>query len=171
MYPAEIEERMLRQRNINACDKLLDRLRKYHGAEETKIPDESAPGSALADAPHICGEPPSDRPWFSIISDDEPAPITVSVILNAVSRYFKVSKVEITSERRDAKIVRARQVAYYLSKKLTPRSLPDIGRRIGDRDHTSVLAGVRKIERLRCSDPKLEVDLHAIANAIGGSLG
>ena len=67
-------------------------------------------------------------------------------IQKIVARHFNVSRNELLSNRRTRTIVRPRQVAMYLSKVLTPRSLPEIGRRFGGRDHTTVLHAVRKIE-------------------------
>jgi chromosomal replication initiator protein len=56
-------------------------------------------------------------------------------------------------------VARPRQIAMYLSKQLTDRSLPDIGRRFGGRDHTTIMHGVRKIEELRASDAQLAEDI------------
>ncbi len=106
----------------------------------------------------------------------EPAPLiperlTVDLIQRAVCRHYKVSKRDLVSARRTGDIIIPRQVGYYLAKKLTERSLPDIAARFGGRDHTSALSGIRKIERLRASDAKLDADLHEIAASVGGSLG
>ena len=65
-----------------------------------------------------------------------------------VARHYNVSKADLLSSRRTRTIVRPRQIAMYLAKVLTPRSLPEIGRRFGGRDHTTVLHAVRKIEGL-----------------------
>ena len=62
----------------------------------------------------------------------------------------------MTSARRAREVARPRQVAMYLSKQLTPKSLPDIGRRFGGRDHTTVIHAVRQIEKLRASDAELD---------------
>jgi len=65
-----------------------------------------------------------------------------------VARQYNVSRSDLLSSRRTANVVRPRQVAMYLAKTLTLRSLPEIGRRFGGRDHTTVLHAVRKIEGL-----------------------
>ena len=65
-----------------------------------------------------------------------------------VARQYNVSRSDLLSSRRTANVVRPRQVAMYLAKTLTLRSLPEIGRRFGGRDHTTVLHAVRKIEAL-----------------------
>ena len=69
----------------------------------------------------------------------------IEAIQKLVTSRFNVSRADILSSRRTATVVRPRQIAMYLSKLLTPRSLPEIGRRFGGRDHTTVLHAVRKI--------------------------
>jgi chromosomal replication initiator protein len=78
-----------------------------------------------------------------------------------VATRYNVSRSDILSERRTAAVVRPRQIAMYLSKVLTLRSLPEIGRRFGGRDHTTVLHAVRKIEKQITDDHTLsdEVEL------------
>ena len=69
-----------------------------------------------------------------------------------------LDQADLTSAKRGRQVVYARQVAMYLSKQLTPRSLPEIGRRFGGRDHTTVIHAVRQIEKLRASDAELDAD-------------
>ena len=78
-----------------------------------------------------------------------------------VARHYNVSRADLLSSRRTANVVRPRQIAMYLAKTLTLRSLPEIGRRFGGRDHTTVLHAVRKIEGLVGNDTVLaeEIDL------------
>lgn len=76
-------------------------------------------------------------------------------IQRAVARKFGLTKAELLSERRDRMIVRPRQIAMYLCKRMTTRSLPEIGRRFGGMDHTTVIHAVRKIEALRQTDSAL----------------
>jgi chromosomal replication initiation ATPase DnaA len=71
--------------------------------------------------------------------------IKVGHIQEVVARHFNVKLSDMCSARRTANVVEPRQVAMYLAKVMTPRSMPDIGRRFGDRDHTTVLHAVRKI--------------------------
>jgi chromosomal replication initiation ATPase DnaA len=82
--------------------------------------------------------------------EEEPMPMHVSVgkILVTVSAHYGVSMIEMRSHRRTAQVVRPRQIAMYLAREYTLRSLPDIGRRIGGRDHTTVLHAHRKIKYL-----------------------
>lgn len=74
--------------------------------------------------------------------------VTIEDIQKLAASHFNVSRDDILSARRTANVVRPRQIAMYLSKLLTPRSLPEIGRRSGGRDHTTVLHAVRKITDL-----------------------
>ncbi len=83
-----------------------------------------------------------------LIQGDEPKRIMIEDIQRVVTRHYRISKNTLLSEDRTQKIVLPRQVAMYLSKLLTLRSLPEIGRRFGDRDHTTVMHAIRKIETL-----------------------
>ena len=74
---------------------------------------------------------------------------------------FNVSRADILSSRRTANVVRPRQIAMYLSKMMTLRSLPEIGRRFGGRDHTTVLHAVRKIEALALKDHALSEEIES----------
>ena len=81
--------------------------------------------------------------------------VKIDDIQKLVASHFNVSRAEILSARRTANVVRPRQIAMYLAKTLTLRSLPEIGRRFGGRDHTTVLHAVRKIEELVSKDRNL----------------
>jgi chromosomal replication initiator protein len=87
--------------------------------------------------------------------------VRIEDIQKVVARQFSVARNDLLSNRRTRQIVRPRQIAMYLSKTMTPRSLPEIGRRFGGRDHTTVLHAVRKVEELISQDAKLgrEVEL------------
>jgi hypothetical protein len=82
--------------------------------------------------------------------------VRIEVIMDAVCAVFGVNKNDMLSNRRTAELVMPRHVAMFLSKELTARSLPDIGRMFSDRDHTTVLHAVRRIHGLRASDPLLD---------------
>ena len=109
------------------------------------------------------------RPWFHI-EDEIEAPVkqapSVNLIQRITAKHFGVSVTDILSSRRNVRVVRPRQVAIYLTKTMTPRSMPEIGRRFGDRDHTTVLWAVRKIGALMESDPSLKAKVEAIAEEI-----
>ena len=88
--------------------------------------------------------------------------IPISAILGACAVFYGVPISCLFAERRTKGIVKPRQIAMYLAKELTPRSLPDIGLRIGGRDHTTVLHGVRKIDALIKRDPNLAAEVATI---------
>ena len=85
--------------------------------------------------------------------------VTIDEIQRRVAEYFNVKMGDMLSARRARSVARPRQIAMYLSKQLTTRSLPEIGRKFGGRDHTTVIHAVRKIEQLREEDPALDEDV------------
>ncbi len=85
--------------------------------------------------------------------------ITIDEIQRKVAEYYKVRMPDLLSARRSREVARPRQIAMYLSKRLTPRSLPEIGRRFGGRDHTTVMHAIKRIDELRTTDSELENDL------------
>ncbi len=87
-------------------------------------------------------------------------------IQRVVSKHYNVSKADLLSARRTRTAVRPRQIAMYLSKQMTPRSLPEIGRRFGNRDHTTVLHAVRKIEEMVNADRVLHDELEGLKRQI-----
>ena len=96
-----------------------------------------------------------------LVRNREPKRVKIEDIQKLVASRYNVSRSDILSERRTAAVVRPRQIAMYLSKALTLRSLPEIGRRFGGRDHTTVLHAVRKIEKALGEDAAMneEVEL------------
>jgi len=94
-----------------------------------------------------------------LIRSREPKRVRVEEILKLVSAHYNVTRADLLSSRRTASVVRPRQIAMYLSKTLTLRSLPEIGRRFGGRDHTTVLHAVRKIEGLIGENPTLREEV------------
>jgi chromosomal replication initiator protein len=92
--------------------------------------------------------------------------ISIDEIQTRVSEHYRIRKAEMTSARRAREVARPRQVAMYLSKQLTPRSLPEIGRRFGGRDHTTVIHAVRQIEKLRALDPELDSDIRLLTRQL-----
>ena len=87
-----------------------------------------------------------------LIRSHEPKRVKIEDIQKLVASHYSVSRADILSSRRTAVVVKPRQVAMFLAKTLTMRSLPEIGRRFGGRDHTTVLHAVRKIEALSAND-------------------
>jgi chromosomal replication initiator protein len=92
----------------------------------------------------------------------EPKRVKIEDIQKLVATHFNVSRADILSSRRTANVVRPRQIAMYLSKALTLRSLPEIGRRFGGRDHTTVLHAVRKIDGLAAKDTALSEEIELL---------
>ncbi len=92
---------------------------------------------------------------------------TVDKIQRATCKEFGLRMEELLSKRRTRAIARPRQVAMYLCKSLTKRSLPDIGRRFGGRDHTTVIHAVKRIDILRKKDPALNASLQNLEDELG----
>ena len=94
--------------------------------------------------------------------------ITIDEIQKRVSEHFRIRHAEMVSARRAREVARPRQIAMYLAKQLTPRSLPEIGRRFGGRDHTTVIHAVRQIERLRGEDSEIDNDVRTLIRVLEG---
>lgn len=90
----------------------------------------------------------------------------ISVIQGVVADYYHIPLGEMRSARRTREVARPRQVAMYLSKRLTSQSLPEIGRRFGGRDHTTVIHALRQIERLKALDSELALDIRTLSDAL-----
>ncbi len=93
-------------------------------------------------------------------------PPTIDQVKRAVMNVFDITKTDIESARRSRNIAYPRQIAMYLCRKLTTRSLPQIGRYFGNRDHTTVLYAVRKLEDLMAKDETLKADVNKVELAI-----
>ncbi|MCC6949241.1 MAG: chromosomal replication initiator protein DnaA [Bradyrhizobiaceae bacterium] len=104
----------------------------------------------------------ADEVIRDLIRPADPRRIRVEDILRIVAKHYGVSRADLLSSRRTANVVRPRQIAMYLAKTLTLRSLPEIGRRFGGRDHTTVLHAVRKIEGLVQGDKGLADEIDAL---------
>ena len=92
--------------------------------------------------------------------------ITVDKIQNVVSNYYNIALSEMLSQRRSRPLARPRQVAMYLAKKLTTRSLPEIGRRFANRDHTTVIHAVKTITRLSEQDDEMKKNINQIKSLL-----
>jgi chromosomal replication initiator protein len=101
-----------------------------------------------------------------LVGAREPRRVRIEDIQRVVARHYNVSKADLLSSRRTRTIVRPRQIAMYLAKVLTPRSLPEIGRRFGGRDHTTVLHAVRKIEGMIEGDKTLGEEIELLKRMI-----
>lgn len=103
---------------------------------------------------------------------DEPEIIphqpTVRAIITAVCAHYETDPVDILSKRRPDSVVKARHIAMFLARKHTLKSLPDIGRRIGNKDHTTVIHAINKINKLLEVDLSVAADIAAIEAKIAG---
>jgi chromosomal replication initiator protein len=94
--------------------------------------------------------------------------VTIEEIQKKVAEHFNVKLADMHSARRARAVARPRQVAMYLAKQLTTRSLPEIGRKFGGRDHTTVMHAVRKIEELRAIDSGFSEDIDLLRRMLEG---
>ena len=92
--------------------------------------------------------------------------ITVEEIQRKVSEHYNIRLSDMIGPKRVRTYARPRQVAMYLAKQLTSRSLPEIGRRFGGRDHTTVMHGVKRIEDLKVQDGQVAEDLEMLRRAL-----
>lgn len=162
MSLARTDDSVSRERAMKASERLLASLRRHHGESEpavvVPVPEPPKllppiPNAVIAGACKIAFPP--------IIMNQ------VEAIQRAViQEYPGITMADLKSARRTAKVVGARQVAMYLAKTLTGRSLPEVGRRFGGRDHTTVLHAVRKIEGLLVKDAELAARVDRIKENI-----
>ena len=94
--------------------------------------------------------------------------VTIDEIQRKVAEYYTIKLSDMMSARRSRDVARPRQMAMYLAKRLTPRSLPEIGRRFGGRDHTTVMHAVKRIDELRATDPELDADVGRLTRMLDG---
>ena len=92
--------------------------------------------------------------------------VTIDLIQTLVCKFFKISKNEMLSSRRSRYLVRPRQTAIYLTKILTSKSLPEIGREFSNRDHTTIIHSVKTIEKLKENDPEMLDNINKLKNQI-----
>ena len=92
--------------------------------------------------------------------------VTIDEIQRRVADYYTIKLADMVSARRAREVARPRQVAMYLAKRLTPRSLPEIGRRFGGRDHTTVMHAVKRIDELRATDRELDADVTQLSRLL-----
>jgi chromosomal replication initiator protein len=102
-----------------------------------------------------------------LVHGTEPKRIKIDDILKIVARHYGVSRADLLSQRRHRSVVWPRQIGMYLAKQMTSRSLPEIGRRFGDRDHTTVLHAIRKIDKELEGNTRLRDELEELKKQIG----
>lgn len=154
--------------DIVGSDLLLAKLYENHpecvAPKRLQVVEIVEPEPAAVVVPVINQGPPQLAQVIPIPVSDVPfvpAQPSLNLIIREVAEFYGLSLLEIISDRRNLEIVRPRQTAMYLAKKLTTKSYPFIGRYLGGRDHTTVLHATRKIEELMGSSPRLvdEVDV------------
>jgi hypothetical protein len=155
-----------RKRNAYACRRLLAQLLRAH-------PEYAPPGleGRLRPAPaaksprRVDGTPSTTIAPAQVVAVPR---VTTGAIVNAVAASYALQTRDIISHCRRARLVLARQVAIYLARKLTTRSFADIARYFGNRDHTTVIHAVRKIEGRRKTDKVFAAELDSLAKLIDG---
>lgn len=107
--------------------------------------------------------------WFQIV-DEAPRSITSKMIKEAVCKHFGVKMTAMVTGRRSRDELRPRQIAMFLCKDMTSRSLPDIGRRFGGKDHTTVLWAVKQVQKFIARDPSFAAIVSAIRSDLEASI-
>lgn len=154
----ETEESQIRRANRFASRKLLARLKEVHGKQVSEAEPEP---DVLDLVPAVVRQSPApetkaEARFVRYLTDENGRRIpTIQEIKHVIAEHFGITPTNIDSQSRQVKFCLPRQIGYYLSRELTLRSLPDIARRYGGRDHTSALSGIKKIERLLATDTKL----------------
>lgn len=104
---------------------------------------------------------------FSELSNVEPSQrVLIETVIRETCLFYEISRADLLSQRRTLSIIKPRQIAMYLAKVMTLRSMPEIGRRFGGRDHTTALHAVRKIGDLVASDAALAAEVEALRRQI-----
>ena len=116
----------------------------------------------MLDAPDSAEDLVGERRDVADILRASERKVTIDEILRKVADHYNLRMSDLLSARRARNVARPRQVAMYLAKTLTSRSLPDIGRRFGGRDHTTVIHAVRKIEELKATDSQIAEDVELL---------
>lgn len=161
---------VVRERIVAKDRAVLARLMECH-PERAKNPPRPVVVIAAPESPPIIIEPMPKLP--SVIVEPEPEttrPLMIQEIMKATAKYFQISHRDIICARRNKRIVIPRQIAMYLCRELTLKSLPEIGRCLGGKDHTTIMHGARKITFLRTIDPELNSHVLAVAKTLGAEL-
>ena len=134
--------------NVVSSDGLLRRLMRCHGRKTSPRPV-VVPIPVIVEEPEL---PPAKPVWFTI---EEPHRPLIRTVQDAVCEKYKINRLRLLQRRRLKGVVLPRQIAMYLCRELTTFSFPQIGRKFGGFDHTSVISATRKIERLIEIDPEI----------------
>lgn len=164
---------MLRLHDCKTADEVLEHYKRVRARTNQWKAPQPVP-APIPEPPPVIKIPIIVMPAMTAIpvhiSEAEPVIRHPSIhrIVGAVCQKYDIPRNDLISTRRTAPIVRARHIAMYLAKTLTLKSYPEIGRHIGDKDHTTVLAAVRKVTRLRAAFVDLNNDLAELESILGG---
>ena len=159
----------LKQRNINSYDLEDDVLSFLSKTVTSNVRELEGALNKVFTFSNILGKKIDVELTKSVLKDllkSNNKRITIDEIQNKVANYYHISIEDLISSRRIRTFARPRQVAMYLSKKLTTRSLPEIGRKFGGRDHTTVIHAVKKINELKENNNKFKEDINLITQMI-----
>lgn len=134
-------------------------------APDHLTPDESRRQRLNALEEELCQLRKRVREEIKKMEPDDPTPDPrppIELIIRVVAAFYQTSSRDLKSNGRHQGIVRPRHIAMYLANRLTFRSLPEIGRRLGNRDHSTIFHGVRKIEHLITIDPTLAAEIEQL---------
>ena len=156
--------------NKRATAALLHLIIQHHGHGEIQEIDDCQVQLLEAQIIPVDADHEESEPLEVCVLPIPSPKITVDYIKRVVCRHYGISHADIISERRDQKMVKPRHVAMYLAKTQTSMSLPRIGEKFGDRDHSSILFAVRKIASLIKCDSGLAKEVHEIEESMGGAV-
>lgn len=151
------------EQNLRASNNLLAALEYHHGTDANMRPPSGWRKRQVEPKVQVLAKP-----------DISPLPITADMGLKVedvkreVCKYFGLSQIELTSSRRGWETVRPRQIAMHLTKQFTGRSLTEIGRRFGKRDHTTVMSAIRRIKALCQTDWMIAYDVAHLEVSLSG---
>lgn len=155
--------------NVLRTNRLLERLIRFHGS---RAPHRTLLPALVYECPVKKGFEHAQRIHRAFKArsrvNDKPK-VTATQIIKVVARHFNTTPRDILSSRRTAQVVRPRQIIMYLAREHTNLSLPQIGRQLGGKDHTTILHGITKITSLRECDPALRIDLDMMAAELTGA--
>ena len=158
-YVRDDSEQISVDKARHSTDRLLERLIEYHGelSEEAQPEPEVVPvdeDEEVSEPIEVCVLP---------VLDTVP---TIEGIKRVVCRHYGLTHTEMISQRRALRVVRPRQMAMLLCKDLTARSFFEIGRRFGDKDHTTVMHACQRTERFLATDAKLADDYASLKSML-----
>lgn len=139
----------------------LETLQQRHKARQARL----FPVPKKTAKPNIAPHPIRRERDFLFVATDQLCSVSVKTIIEKVGTHYGVTYLEMIADRKFVGLVRARQVAYYLARKLTPHSLPILGKAFR-RDHSTILYGANKINKMQEGDPGFVVELMALEELI-----